>query len=312
MEAKNQLSQRNDTLHRVAIRFRRNWQIYLFILPAMVYFIVFHYFPMYGIQIAFRDYRLTEGITGGNWVGLKYFQKFFSSYYCSRLITNTLLLNVLGLFLGFPFPIVMALLLNRLSTRFKKFTQTVIYIPHFISTVVLAGMIYIMFGTNGIANKLVTALGGDPILFMAEASWFRPIYIGSAIWQGSGWGTILYIAALTSVDPEIYEAATIDGASLLQKIRHIDIPTVIPIATMMLILNMGSLLGGDTQKVLLLQTAGNKAVSDIIGVYVYNMGLTQGQFSYTAAIGLFQNLIGCIMVLTVNTIAKKAGQVSMF
>lgn len=298
---------------KIWIQMRRDWQLYLFVLLPVIYFIVFHYMPIYGIQIAFKNYKLAVGIEGSPWVGLKNFNKFFSSYSSLRLITNTLLLNLYGLLIGFPIPIFIALMLNRLpNERYKKFTQTIIYIPHFISTVVMAGMLYIMLDTNGVVNTLIQALGGSSIPFMAESKWFRTVYIASSEWQNAGWNTILYIAALTAVDPEIYEASTIDGATIWQKIRYIDIPSVVPIAMMMLILNSGRLLGGDATKALLLQTAGNTSTSDVIGVYVYNIGLTQGQFSYTAAIGLFQNVISFVMVILVNTITKRISSIGMF
>ncbi len=291
-----------------------DWQLYVLILPGVIYFIVFHYVPLYGIQIAFKDFKVSKGIVDSAWVGFDNFKTFFNSYYCGRLIINTLLLNVYSLLWSFPVPVVLALLLNRIKQeRFKKFTQTVIYIPHFISTVVMAGMLYIFLSPEtGMINRLINALGGQSIYFMAEAGWFRTVYIASGIWQSAGWGTILYIAALTGVDQEVYEAATLDGASVMQKIRHIDIPSILPIAVMMLILECGKIMGGDTQKALLLQTKSNTATSDIIGLYVYNVGLGQAKYSYTAAIGLFQNLIGFVMIVVVNTISKRVSSVSMF
>lgn len=291
-----------------------DWQLYVLILPGVIYFIVFHYVPLYGIQIAFKDFKVSKGIVDSAWVRFDNFKTFFNSYYCGRLIINTLLLNVYSLLWSFPVPVVLALLLNRIKQeRFKKFTQTVIYIPHFISTVVMAGMLYIFLSPEtGMINRLINVLGGQSIYFMAEAGWFRTVYIASGIWQSAGWGTILYIAALTGVDQEVYEAATLDGASVMQKIRHIDIPSILPIAVMMLILECGKIMGGDTQKALLLQTKSNTATSDIIGLYVYNVGLGQAKYSYTAAIGLFQNLIGFVMIVVVNTISKRVSSVSMF
>jgi putative aldouronate transport system permease protein len=223
-------------------------------------------------------------------------------------------LNFYGLLWGFPIPVILALLLNQIRfNRFKRFTQTVIYVPHFISTVVLAGMIYIFFSpSSGIINRLTVALGGKSIYYMLEPGWFRPLFIGSSIWQDAGWGTILYIAALTGIDPQIYEAATIDGANKMQKIWYIDIPSLIPIATMVLILSFGKLLTSNTQKALLMQTPGNIATSDIIGVYVYNIGLGKALYSYTAAIGLFLNLINFVMIVTVNSIAKRVGETALF
>ena len=300
-------------LEKLRMSIASDWQLYLFVLLPVTYFVLFHYLPLYGILVAFKDYKLTVGVANSQWIGLQNFSEFFSSYSCWRLISNTLLLNLYGLLWGFPLPIFLALMLNRIRRpRFKKFTQTVIYAPHFISTVVLAGMLYIMLDNNGVVNKIIMSFGGKPVFFMAEAPWFRTIYIASGEWQNAGWNTILYIAALTAIDLDIYEAATIGGATIMQKILHIDIPSVLPIAMMMLILNTGRLLGGDTTKALLLSTAGNISRSEIIGVYVYNVGLTQGLFSYTAAIGLFQNVISFIMVMLVNSVSKRLSEISMF
>lgn len=293
---------------------RRDYQLWVLLLPALVFFVIFCYFPMYGVQIAFREYKAAFGITGSDWKGLEHFETFFTSYYCSRMFSNTLLLNVYGLLVGFPIPILLAIMLNQLnSKRFKGFTQTAIYVPHFISTVVLAGMIYLFFSpTNGIINKLIMSFGGEAIYFMVEENWFRPLFIGSDIWQNAGWNTILYIATLTSIDPQLYEAATIDGATRMQKIRHIDIPHLVPIAVMMLILNCGSLLSSNTDKALLLQTTGNTRTSDIIGVYVYNVGLGKAQYSYTSAIGLCLNVINFTIIVFVNAISRRAGEISLF
>ena len=291
-----------------------SWQLYLLILPALAYLIIFNYLPMYGVQIAFRDFKAVQGITGSAWVGLKHFKTFFEAFYSSRLIANTFLLNLYGLVFGFPIPIILAILINSLQSRnFKKFTQTVVYVPHFISTVVLAGMIYIFLSpVSGIVNKAITAFGHQAIFFMNEAAWFRPAFIISGIWQSAGWSSILYIAALAGVDQEQYEAATIDGATKFQKIIHIDIPYIVPVVTMMLILNCGYLLSSSTDKALLFQTGGNIAKSDIIGTYVYTMGLTQGQFSYTAAIGLMVNIINFILILSVNKLSKQMKGETLF
>jgi len=291
-----------------------SWQLYLLILPALVYIVIFNYLPMYGVQIAFRDFKAVQGITGSAWVGLKHFKTFFEAYYSSRLIINTFMLNLYALIFGFPIPIILAILINSLRNQyFKKFTQTVIYVPHFISTVVLAGMIYIFLSpVNGIVNKAVTAFGHQAIYFMNDAAWFRPTFVISGIWQSAGWSSILYIAALAGVDLEQYEAATIDGATKFQKVIHIDIPHIIPVVTMMLILNCGYLLSSSTDKALLFQTGGNISKSDIIGTYVYTMGLTQGQFSYTAAIGLMVNIINFILILSVNKLSKQMKGETLF
>ncbi|MDR1230658.1 MAG: ABC transporter permease subunit [Spirochaetaceae bacterium] len=293
---------------------RKDWQLWVLLLPALVYFFVFCYLPMYGIQIAFRDYKAVFGITGSKWVGLKNFSDFFHAYYFGRLLSNTLLLNIFGLICGFPIPIILAILLNQINRPgFKKFAQTAIYIPHFISTVVMAGMLYLFLSpTNGIFNKFIELAGGQAIYFMAEPEWFRTLFIGSDIWQHAGWNTILYIATLTGIDPELYEAATVDGATKRQKIWHIDIPQLMPIAVMMLILSCGSLMVSNTDKALLMKTAANSARSDIIGVYVYEMGLGRAQFSYTAAIGLFTNVINFFTIMIVNSVSKKLNETSLF
>jgi len=290
------------------------WQIYVLLLPLLVYFFVFCYMPMYGVQIAFRDYKITKGFWGSEWVGLKYFKQFFNAYYFKRLISNTLLLNINGLIWSFPFPLLLAVCLNQIrSDKTKRFIQTTIYVPFFISTIVLAGMLYAFLSpTSGIAGHIMKAFGMKPVDLMSDASAFRPIYIISGIWQGSGYSSILYIACLSGVDPTLYEAAEIDGASIWRKIWHIDIPSLIPTAVMCFILDSGRMLSDNTSKALALQTAGNVAKSDVLGVYVYNMGLNSGQFSYTAAIGLFTNVVNFILILAVNKISTKVSNTGLF
>lgn len=297
-----------------AVYFKNNWQLYVLILPAIIYFIVFNYMPLYGIQIAFKDFKAVFGISGSKWVGLKHFENFFHAYYFKRLLANTLLLNVYNLLWSFPVPIILAILLNQVKgPKIKRFIQTSIYVPYFISTVVLAGMLYIFLSpTSGIFNILRQALGMKAVDFMSDAKAFRTIYIVSGIWQSAGWGTILYIASLSGVDPSLYEAAEIDGASIWQKIRYIDMPSIVPVIVMVFILDCGKLLSSNTDKALVMQTAGNIPTSDIIGVYVYNVGLGSGQFSYTTAIGLFINVINFIVIITANQISKKISDVGLF
>ncbi len=294
-----------------------NRWLYLLIMPALIYLLIFNYMPMYGVQIAFKKFKVVRGIAGSPWLDpwYKHFETFFNAYYFDRLLRNTLLLNLFSLVFSFPMPIILAVIINNIrSEKLKRFTQTAVYVPHFISTVVMAGLLYILLSpTNGMINHFISALGGKPIYFMNEASWFRPVYIMSGIWQSAGWNSILYIAALSGVDPELYEAATIDGANKWQKVRYIDIPHIIPTATMMLILNCGSILSSATEKTLLLQTGGNMATSDIIGTYVYTMGIgTNGYVDYTTAIGLFVNVINFVMVVTANTISNKLEGETLF
>jgi len=291
-----------------------NWQLYLFLLPAFAYVVLFQIAPLYGLQIAFRDYRIAFGISGSKWVGLKHFNNFFNSFYFTRLFVNTFALNFLGLFFYSIVPVLLAITLNSIiNERAKRIIQTIIYIPHFISSVVLAGVIYIFFSPeNGIVNKFIVLFGGKSIHFMLKAECFRPLYIGSTLWQNAGWDSILYIAALTSIDVSLYEAATIDGATRLQKVRYIELPAVVPIFTMMLILSCGRLLGSDTEKILLLQTAGNSEVSDVFGTYIYKFGIEKSQFSYTTAIGLVLNSISFVMILIVNSITKRMNGTQLF
>ena len=293
---------------------KRNWQLYLMVLPVIIYYFVFEYMPMYGIQIAFKNYRAVDGIWDSPWVGLKHFKTFFNAYYFERLIKNTILLNVYGLLWGFPFPIIIAILLNRIrNERRRRVTQTIIYVPHFISTSVMAGMLYIFLSpTSGIFNAIAGVFGAAPVDYMSEAGMFRSIYIISGLWQGAGYSSILYIATLTSIDPSLYEAAEIDGASMLQKIRYIDLPSIVPTAMIRLILDCGTMLSSNTGKALILQTSGNIRTSELIGTYVYNMGVGGGEFSYTTAIGLFTNIINFIMIISCNKIAKKLSNVGLF
>ncbi|MEG2297898.1 MAG: ABC transporter permease subunit [Clostridium sp.] len=293
---------------------KSNWQLYVLVLPAVIYFFVFNYMPLYGIQIAFKDYKAVSGIMGSQWVGLKHFENFFNAYYFKRLLSNTFLLNIYNLLWSFPIPLIFAILMNQIrGPKRKRFIQTSIYVPYFVSTVVLAGMLYIFLSpTSGIFNVFREALGLKAVDFMSNAKAFRSIYVVSGIWQTAGWGTILYIASLSGIDPSLYEAAEIDGASIWQKIRYIDLPSLVPIAMMIFILDCGKILSSNTDKALVMQTPGNIPTSDIIGVYVYNVGLGSGQFSYTAAIGLFVNIINFILIISVNRLSKKVTDVGLF
>ena len=304
---------------RLGARFKRaiarDWQLYIMLLPAVIMVFVFCYLPMYGVQIAFRDFKASSGILGSAWVGLKHFRAFFGQFFFRRLLSNTLLLNFFGLLWGFPFPILLALLINQMaSQRFRKFTQTVIYAPHFISPVVIVGMLFLFLSPNsGLVNKVINRFGGGSINFMLEQSWFRSLFIGTDIWQHAGWNTILYVAMLSAIDLGLYEAATMDGATKTQKILFIDVPHLVPIIIMLFILNTGSLLVSNTDKAYLMQTPPNIPKSDIIGVYVYRMGIMRsGQFSYTAAIGLFTNVVNFIVIVTVNQIAKLFNESTLF
>nr|WP_242069178.1 ABC transporter permease subunit [Cytobacillus firmus] len=283
-----------------------NYQLYLFLLPALIYFIVFHYVPMYGVLIAFKDFVATKGIMGSPWVGFKHFERFFDSYQFWTLIKNTLGLSITQLIVGFPLPIFLALMLNQIrSERYKRFVQTVVYAPHFISVVVLAGMIYVFFSNNGLINNIILIFGGDPISFMAKPEWFKPLYIASGVWQETGWAAIIYLAALAGVSPELHEAAVMDGANKWQRIFHVDIPAIMPTAVILLILSVGNIMNIGFEKAYLLQTPMNQPAAEIIPTYVYKMGLQQAQYSFAAAVGLFNSVINLILLIAVNKFAKK-------
>lgn len=295
-------------------RVLRHWQLYVLLAPTLLYFVVFKYWPMYGAQIAFRDYNPALGFTGSPWVGLEHFVRFMQSFQFERLMVNTLTINGLGLLIAFPVPIVLALIVNQLqSRRFKRFTQTVLYSPSFISVVVVVGMIFLLFSPrSGIVNNAIVLLGGDPVFFMGSVEWFRPLYIGSDIWQNAGFSMVVYLAALTAIDPALHEAARVDGANKWQRIRHIDIPGIMPVVTILFILAIGNLFNLGFEKVLLMQTDLNLPASEVIQTYVYKAGLQQAQFSYSAAIGLFNSLINLVLLLTFNGVAKRAGQSTLW
>jgi len=293
---------------------KQNWIRYLMALPVVIYFIIFAYRPMYGILMAFQDYRIKLGILGSEWVGLKHFQKFISNYSFKNLIFNTLTLSVYGLVAGFPIPIVFALLLNYLkSSKLKKVVQMVSYAPHFISTVVICGMISIFTAPDtGIFNVILKLLGGESVNFMASQPLFKHIYTWSGVWQGMGWSAIIYVSALAGVDYEMHEAAIIDGASKIQRMIHIDIPSIKSTIMMLLILSFGGLMSVGFEKVYLLKNPLNGPAASIISTYVYEVGLIRADYSYSTAIGLFNTVINLILVVSANFISKKVAGESLF
>lgn len=293
---------------------KRNYFLYLFLLPALLYILVFSYWPMYGIQIAFKDYLPYEGIGGSPWVGFKHFAKFFQSITFWDLLGNTLSISIYALLASFPLPIILAFMINYTKSEWlKKITQTVTYAPHFISTVVLVGMLSIFLSPrSGFINTIVEMFGGRPIFFMGEEGWFRHVYVWSGVWQGTGWASIIYIAALSGVSPELHEAAIIDGANKLQRIRYIDFPSLIPTITILLILSMGQIMNVGFEKVLLMQNDLNRGVSEIISTYTYKVGLINAQYSYSTAIGLFNNAINFLILLGVNKGARTLSGTSLW
>lgn len=288
----------------------RNKGLLILLLPALVYALIFMYRPMGGILIAFKDYKPALGILKSPWTsdfGLKYFKMFLTNYGSKAVITNTVVLSLYQLVAGFPFPIIFALLLNHVvSPRYKKTVQTVTYAPHFISTVVLVGMLTIFFApASGLVNLALEALGQNKIMFMSSSAWFRHLYVWSGIWQNTGWDSIIYIAALASVSPELHEAAIVDGATKLQRIRHIDFPSLLPTAVILLILNTGKIMTVGFEKVYLMQNSLNIATSEVMSTYIYKIGLLNAQFSLSTAVGLLNSVLNFAMLLLVNFIAGR-------
>ena len=288
-------------------RIMDNWQLYLLLLVPVVLTFVYKYIPMYGIQIAFRDFKASQGYLGSEWVGWYWFERFFSAPTFARMIKNTVLISLYSLLWSFPVPIILSLMINQLrSARYKRVVQTVLYAPHFISVMVICGMIKIFLSPSG---GLLNLILGTQVDFLTQSSAFRTIYVASGIWQDAGWGCIIYLATLANVDPGLYEAAKMDGASVFQRIRNIDLPALLPMAILNLIMAAGGLMNVGFEKVWLLQTDLNKATSDVIAVYVYEQGIQNAKYSYSTAVGLFNTVVNIALLLIVNKIASKVSDV---
>ena len=292
----------------------RDRYLLLLVLLPVLYFIIFHYVPMYGLQIAFKRYSPGRGIWGSPWVGLKWFEQFFGSYFAGRLIRNVLLLNIYSLLWGFPLPILFALLLNEVKNGiFKRVVQTISYMPHFIPVVVVVGMVFSFLSVNGgIVNVMLEHLGIEPINFMSEPKWFRTIYIASGVWQSFGWGSIIYLAALSGIDTEQYEAARIDGANRIQQIVHITIPGILPTVIILLILQCGRMMSVGYEKIILMYNTATYEVADVISTYVYRNGILGGEFSFSTAVDLFNNVCNCLLLVTINWISRKVSDISLW
>lgn len=304
--AVSQKMRRRRHRHMILKQMKTNYFLYIFLLPATLYLLIFAYAPLYGIQIAFKNFNPYKGIAGSDWVGLKHFRMFFNSPRFSLLLKNTLTLSFYSLLAGFPFPIILALILNYTPRQgLKRFAQTASYAPHFISTVVLVGMINVFLSPrSGFINSFLGYLGIEPVFFMGSPDWFKHIYVWSGIWQSTGWSSIIYLAALSGVNLELHEAAVIDGANKLQRIWNIDIPTIMPTMVIMLIMDFGSITSVGYEKVYLLQNSLNLSSAEVISTYTYKIGLQDAKYSYSTAIGLFNNIINFIMLILVNQAAK--------
>ena len=293
-----------------------NYQLYILLALPIVYIVIFQYLPMYGAQLAFKKYRAAAGIWGSEWVGFKHFIAFFQSFQFQRIVRNTISISAYSLVAGFPIPIILALALNNSQTlHFKKTVQIVTYAPHFISTVVMCGMIIQFLSPNvGIVNKFIAAFGLQPVGFMGRPEWFQTIYVFSGIWQQAGWASIIFLSALASVSPELHEAAIVDGAGMAQRNWHIDLPAIMPTAIILLILNVGNLMSVGFEKVFLLQNVMNLETSEVIQTFVYKRGIAwqPPNFSYAAAVGLFNSVVNLMLLVAVNALARRVSETSLW
>ncbi|MFB8374486.1 ABC transporter permease [Paenibacillus taichungensis] len=307
------MSNRQSFRSRFVRDFMINKYLYIMMIPVIGYYLIFHYGPMYGAIIAFKDYSPMKGILGSDWVGLKHFEEFFNSYYFLRVLKNTLLISLYTLVFEFPAPIILALLINEVRKRtFKRVVQTITYMPYFISLVVICGIITDFTNADGLINRLIMTLGYDGQAMLQKPELFRPIYVLSEIWQRIGWESIIYIAALMSIDLEQYEAAKIDGASRLKQMFHITLPGLLPIITIMFILRMGNMLNVGFEKIILLYNPVTYETADVISSFVYRKGLLEFGWSYSSAVGLFNSVINLVLLISANYISRRVSQNSLW
>lgn len=295
-------------------RIQKNYELYLFLLPAIVYFFLFCYLPMYGVQIAFRNFMPNKGILGSPWVGLKHFARILRLPNFGQIVWNTLALSLYSLAVSFPIPILLALVLNEMrSQKYRRFVQTVSYAPHFISTVVLVSLIEMFCNVEyGMINRIVRMFGHEPIPFLSNQAYFRTLYVLSGVWQSSGWSAIVYLSALSGIDPQLHESAMIDGASRFKRIIHINLPCILPTVSLLFILQTGSLMSVGFEKVFLMQKSLNLDVSEVLSTYVYKQGLLQAQYSFSSAVGLFNSVVNCVLLILTNTVSRCLGGNSLF
>lgn len=292
----------------------KNRWLYLIFAPALAWYVLFAYWPMYGILIAFQDFNVVRGFWASEWVGFEHFRSFFADPYFPRLLKNTLLLNVYGLLFGFPVPILLALLFNEIRHQwFKRVSQTISYLPYFISAVVVCGMVLTFLSpSTGLVNAILSRFGIESIYFLQNPDYFRTVFVTMSIWQGAGFSAIIYMAALSGISPELYEAARIDGANRWNQMRHITLPGLVPTIVILLILNMGGMLNSDFEKIILLSNPTIYETADVLNTYVYRKGLLESDFSYATAVGFFQGLIGFLLVVAANRISKKTTETSLW
>ncbi len=297
----------------VGAMWRQRW-IYVLMAPTLLYFLIFKYIPLFNAQIAFKDFKPLLGVTGSPWVGLEHFNTFLNSFYFDQLITNTVIFSLGKLILGLPLAVILALALHEtLLTRFRGVVQTVVYLPHFLSWVIMYGVLLMLLSpNNGLVNNVIEALGGKPIAFLTSPQWFRPVVILSDIWKETGWSTIIYLAALLSISPHLYEAATVDGASHLQRIWHISLPGIMPVIVLVTLLRLGHILDAGFNQIFMLCSVPVYSVGDIIDTWVYRQGILQFQFSLATAVGLFKGVIGLVLIVVANRVAKRITGQALF
>jgi putative aldouronate transport system permease protein len=298
---------------RTARDLTRNRWAYLLLVPVLLYYLIFHYGPMYGTIIAFQDFNPIKGIFESPWIGLQNFSDFFNSVFFGRLLTNTILINVIDLFFGFPAPILLALLLNEVRWEpFKRVVQTISYMPHFISVVVVVGMMIDFFARDGLVNNLMKGFTDNPIAYMQDPNWFRTLFVGSGIWQGVGWSSIIYMAALSNIDPSLYEAAMVDGAGRFRQMLHITLPGILPTITILLILRLGAMMSVGYEKIILMYNPLTYQTADVISTYVYRRGILNTDYSFSAAVGLFNSAINFALVIAANALSRKYNETSLW
>ncbi len=297
--------------------FKQHWDknkyLYLLTAPVLIYFIVIKYLPMFGLVIAFQDFSLGKGVFGSDWVGFKYFKEFFTSVYFTRTLKNTLVISCMDIIIGFPVPIIFALMLNEItSKKFGRIVQTASYLPHFISMVVFCGMIANFFGTDGFITSIISMFGGEKMNYLGEAKFFKGIFVGTGIWQQFGWSSIIYLAALAGVDRELYEAASIDGAGRWKQLLNVTLPSIASTIIVMLILRIGQVLSVGYEKIILLYSAPTYEVGEVIQSYTYKVGIAGGRYGYSTAVGMFQSVVNIIILVAANKLSKKYTDTALF
>jgi len=301
-------------LTRLFDHFKREWQVYAMLLPTIIWFLVFLYKPMYGLQIAFKDYSIFRGVAGSPWVGLEHFQTLFTNDQFLRAVGNTIKISALNLIFGFPAPIILALMFNEvLHASYKRTAQTIVYLPHFISSVIIAGIVITAFSpTVGIVNTIMGWFGLDPIYFLTRPEWFRPIFVGAGIWQEAGFGSIIFLAAIAGVSPSLYESAVVDGANRWQMMWKITIPSILPTILIMLIIRIGNVMEVSFELVILLYQPATYETADVVNTWIYRQGLQSGQYDLAAAGGLFNAVVAFVLVMTANTLSRRFSRTSLW